>query len=399
MSEKSPTTSPSFDHLDQLRVPREVLAGDTLDDFGRIGALYDRIDLAEASQFARAEFFFREQFDQGMSPFGCYFGDQTFRQVCAKSVSATKLEEVVLLGGDGVILHNRKAVYDTLFDIAPWHPKSIVAQFEQGKSLLLKNEMSITRRLPGGIYLVGFNGCWTNYAHWMQQMLPWLVTFTLIRERVPGLRIIVPEVAMTSFHNQTLRLLGILDHELAPIRSDEVVVIPAAFLVSRIDLWSVSPYLRIAAEALSNKVPSVVDGAAKIYIHRRTAGRQLVNFHEIEPLLVAHGFTVVEFEDMPVTEQIALMRNARYVIGEHGAGLINIIFCLEDAQVLELFNPVCVQPEFWSVASVCRLGYGFLVGEHHPTESYPNPDWNSAYYVDPGKLDIAIRALLLIPER
>lgn len=384
-------TDTSLPHAGSL----EVLVGQTLDDIGRIGLPPCRIGLADASELNRIEFFFSDLIDEQVSSFGSLFNDPSFLRVRSQPVSATKLQELVLLGGDGVVLNGGKAVYDTLFDVAPWQKHSLVASFQPGKSLILKGQLSIGRRLNNGIYLLGFNGSWQNYAHWLQQMLPWLVAFVQLKREIPDLRLIMPNMEMSSFHRQTLRILGIQESDLALICADEVVVVPVAFLISRIDLWSVPFFLRTAANVLNDRVPAMGVRYTKIYIHRSTDARRLANFSEIEPLVVAHGFAVVEFEEMPLERQIALMKNAEYVIGEHGAGLINILFCPENAQVLELFNPTCVQPEFWSVASVCGLGYGFLVGEHSPTEARPMPDWNSEYYIRPEKFERAIQALLL----
>jgi capsular polysaccharide biosynthesis protein len=114
------------------------------------------------------------------------------------------------------------------------------------------------------------------------------------------------------------------------------------------------------------------------------------NFEALRPVLNHHGFAVMTFDDQPLSQQIAIMHAADYVIAEHGAGLANIQFCRPGTVVLELFNEACVQPAFWSLASCFGLQFGFLVGHSIPTAEHPRMDWNSSYEIDPHRLDRAI---------
>jgi hypothetical protein len=129
-------------------------------------------------------------------------------------------------------------------------------------------------------------------------------------------------------------------------------------------------------------------------LHRDVAARRVSNFDAVSAVLQRYGFVVVSFEQTPLAEQIAVMGGARLFIGEHGAGLANVLFCQPGARVLELFNPVCVQPAFWTLAGVSGLDYGFVVGRHVATEYRPEPDWNSAYEVPLDRLETAIKAMI-----
>lgn len=74
----------------------------------------------------------------------------------------------------------------------------------------------------------------------------------------------------------------------------------------------------------------------KIYITRRGHKRPFVNEDEVERLLVARGFTVVQPEKLSVAEQIDLFRSARYIVAPTGAALANIMYCEPGVKVVEI---------------------------------------------------------------
>jgi capsular polysaccharide biosynthesis protein len=75
----------------------------------------------------------------------------------------------------------------------------------------------------------------------------------------------------------------------------------------------------------------------RVYITRRDAIRRpLVNEAEIEREAISHGFAVLEFSVLPLWHQIAIARNARMIMGPHGAGLSHIVFAKPGTKVIEL---------------------------------------------------------------
>jgi hypothetical protein len=75
----------------------------------------------------------------------------------------------------------------------------------------------------------------------------------------------------------------------------------------------------------------------RLYISRRkAAARRVINESEIRPLLEEHGFETVLCEDLSLTEQVGLFAKATAIIGGHGAGLTNLIYCMPDSFVGEI---------------------------------------------------------------
>ncbi|MBN8902548.1 MAG: glycosyltransferase family 61 protein [Rhodospirillales bacterium] len=352
--------------------------------------------LSEAETFDRKSFFFSEPIDVALASNGHTFLDDSFRCSRTAGIQALHSERLSLVGGDGIALYDGNPVYDTLFDLAPWEEHSNISGFELGVSADFASPVGI-RHLSGGPYFLGFNGRFTNYCHWIQQMNPWHFAFVNLRKRFSGLKLVLPPFKDGLFRYQTLSLLGITEDDIVIVRDKEALSFESAILCGRFDLWAVPSYSLRAARALSEAVD---DGypewpaAERIFLHRRVNRRTFVNFENFRPLLEARGFTILEFENVSVRNQIRAFRNARYIMAEHGAGMINLMFCRPGARVLELFNPACVQPAFWSVASVSGVDYGYAVGQHVPTAAFREPGWNSSYSISPERFEAAIEALL-----
>jgi capsular polysaccharide biosynthesis protein len=79
--------------------------------------------------------------------------------------------------------------------------------------------------------------------------------------------------------------------------------------------------------------------------------------------LEPYGFQVAVLSGMSVTAQAALFGSARVVVGPHGAGFANLLFCNPGTTVLEFFSPLYVNFCFWTLARGAGLSYFYLLGE------------------------------------
>ncbi|MCE2733569.1 MAG: glycosyltransferase family 61 protein [Chryseotalea sp.] len=123
------------------------------------------------------------------------------------------------------------------------------------------------------------------------------------------------------------------------------------------------PYFEISVE---NKQYS-----EKIYLKRNPKRLRFVeNGEEIENLVKQHGFEVVDTDELVVAEQIALFRGVKKVIGVHGAGLTNLLFCAKCEELIELFPPPdagYLPFHYILVASHKHIRYNAVIG--NPTRS------------------------------
>lgn len=341
--------------------------------------------------------------EAGVGPHGQHFLESAFRRYSVGALTAYELAGVHLLGTDGIVVLESGVVRDSLIGVAGWQPDSNVAELRGQEVVRLRHPMAVAQVRETGRYAIGFNGAWRNHGHWLLQNLPKLHAFTMLRHRIPELKLVLPPPPPASAVGRTLELLGIAPNEIETVAPDQATYLASAILLPGLDLWSVSNFAIAAADAILLRLPTAAaEGTPrpdKIYIHRSAPTRSVANFEAIRPLLAHYGFAVVGFETMDFAEQIATMQAARYVIAEHGAATTNILFCRGTARVLQLFSPFCVEPTFWSVASRRGLDYGYLIGSHHPGRGHSEPSWNSDYIVAPERLEDAIRTTLRLPPR
>lgn len=74
-----------------------------------------------------------------------------------------------------------------------------------------------------------------------------------------------------------------------------------------------------------------------LYLSRARSSRSLANEKEVEEELLSRGFEVLYLETLPWAEQVRAFREAKLVVGQHGAGLANVVFCQPGVTLLELF--------------------------------------------------------------
>ncbi len=80
----------------------------------------------------------------------------------------------------------------------------------------------------------------------------------------------------------------------------------------------------------------------KIYIDRsetnskRLPQRKIVNEDEIKKYLVKNNFKIVKLHETKFVDQVDLFYNAECVVGLHGGGFGNIVFCRPKTKIIEL---------------------------------------------------------------
>lgn len=76
----------------------------------------------------------------------------------------------------------------------------------------------------------------------------------------------------------------------------------------------------------------------RLYISRQKARhRRLKNENAVQDYLLAQGFEILFLEEIPLREQVKKFYEASVVLGQHGAGLVNLIFS-QEAKVIEILS-------------------------------------------------------------
>jgi capsular polysaccharide biosynthesis protein len=89
----------------------------------------------------------------------------------------------------------------------------------------------------------------------------------------------------------------------------------------------------------------------KVFISRK-GSRNLINESEVEQTLQAYGFKKYYFEDIPISEQWSVARNAKVMVGMHGAALSSLVLNNNNkVKLIELFHPGYVVDMYRNMAN------------------------------------------------
>ncbi|MXV61220.1 DUF563 domain-containing protein [Natronorubrum sp. JWXQ-INN-674] len=208
-----------------------------------------------------------------------------------------------------------------------------------------------------------------NYYHWMIETVP-QIRYLRAFEAETGTDVtyLVPGDA-PSWLDETLELLNIPDEKVERTSNSVYrinrLVLPSFPLQTRQDYeWIVERVLENA-----NLDRTRIDSGSNVYISRSEAiERRVVNEAEVMETLSKYGFERYHLEDLSVTENVTLFHEADIVVGAHGAGLTDLIYCT-DATVIELFGSMVKDP-YEQLAETVGVGYERLECQPKSTDLY-----------------------------
>jgi len=173
------------------------------------------------------------------------------------------------------------------------------------------------------------------------------------------------------FQHEMLSLLGIDDSKIINAFEYEidgpVDEVPCARIVHnrqkdyQDDLLNRVTWLR---EKFSEYMPNTVQDK-KIYVTRRESkGKMVVNEEEMVEFVTSKGFTVLNFRDVPIAEQIALYNTADTILSPNGFGLANIVFCQPATKVICLYSKMMYESQYMDLLyRNIALWMGYLLAE------------------------------------
>ncbi len=228
---------------------------------------------------------------------------------------------------------------------------------------LHKIEGSIFSILSGGASKV-------NYWHWLFDSI---VKFAFLEKKFELTEIkniLVPSLKY-KFQRETLEHLGIdlstcLDSQIYKhISADRIIATthPYVFKNPSKDILNMSPWMIFW---LRNKYKHLIDKKIKfprkIYIDRSDSinskyGERIIkNEEEIKELLKKKDFYSFTLSNLSFKDQINLFYNCSVVIGLHGAGFSNLIFCKKGTKIIELRNYKKTM-QYENLSKKCNLNY------------------------------------------
>ena len=196
----------------------------------------------------------------------------------------------------------------------------------------------------------GYSACldggpWNNYYHWYVDTLPRL--FALHHPELQRIQHVKLFTCCNLSDTERQIIHALIPDNVELIETSDRACLQAAHYIHLPYLnseWSgflpraYIEYYRRALFHLFDIDDAVGARRRNIFISRRLADvRRIKNEGEVTAMLESAGFASYCLEALPIKEQVELFASARTVVGQHGAGLTNLLYAT-GARVLEIFS-------------------------------------------------------------
>jgi capsular polysaccharide biosynthesis protein len=269
------------------------------------------------------------------------------RQERTGAIRLYRLRDVTLDASLMLLLRGRSRISDTRY---------LVTDQEYAHTLV--KPLSAIPLDPTEHYVIGCNRAWHNYYHWLVQSLP---TIDLGLRLNTHRKLTLVLSSLRPWQEESLALLRCQDIPRQTLQVSDTFLLPSAEFSDLLGQHTPAMVSRAAMTTfrrLSQAVPWPYGAADEIYVARTDAhNRVALNEPELIELLERQGVRIVVPSTLSVAEQIAAFRAARLVIGPHGAGLSNIVFCQSGSFVYELLPRHYPNAAFNRLAQAADLNY------------------------------------------
>lgn len=188
-----------------------------------------------------------------------------------------------------------------------------------------------------------------NYYHWLLEDLPRILR---VKRQLGSVGVALGKSA-PGYVLESLELLSIpSDKVLVPTRFENLMVAATG----KDAAWHHTEDVANLRESFSKYFEEALEPRA-IYVSRRKSSRSMANEGELESCLTQVGVEVVYAEELTVREQIGKFSSATVVVGNHGAGLSNVVFGPAKQRVIELTSKHNANPCFQTLAHSLGRNY------------------------------------------
>ena len=246
-----------------------------------------------------------------------------------------------------------------------------------------------------------------NYWHWLYDVLPRIGLCSNFFGLSEIDYFLFPDL-LRKFQNETLDYLNIPKHKRLSsvkyrhIKTKELIVTDHPVAISgdsTMDVLNIPSWIMLWLKNNFNnkKIKKDKKIKNKIYIDRdipllkKIPERSISNGAEVKDYLLKKGFISIRLGEINFGEQVELFHNADCVVGLHGAGFANLVFCKPGTKVIE-FKSSHEYPVIENLAKKNNLSYSSLVAEAKHIYEYKFPSQQ-------GHIHIPISSLSKILEK
>ena len=281
---------------------------------------------------------------------------------------------------DTAVILDNKIINGPSFQIRDYNNSGIRDNivFEKGTPRIMKKlEGVVLSLLTGG----GGND---NYWHWLFDVLPRLELCNNIIDLNDIDYFILPNLRK-HFQLQTLKELNLPEKKILSsekfrhIKANKLIITnhPYVFKDSYVDTENIKTWilLWLRDKFVNKSVKNNKLTNKKIYIDRNNSDlnkiseRSITNENEIKKYLLENDFISVNLSEINFIEQVDLFSQAECVVGLHGAGFANLVFCPPETKVVEL-KSADIGPVIENITKKVDLNYCSVVGKTTSSPKY-----------------------------
>jgi hypothetical protein len=220
-------------------------------------------------------------------------------------------------------------------------------------------------------YYLSVVDLWSSgYAHWILDALPRLYAS---RELHKDCYLILPKSHDRKYIHETLKMFQFKGIRFFPekmyAKIKNLILITHAAPQGSLHEYLSRGLRQYAWDYVENIGLKDFNCGEKVYISRSKAPkRHILNENEVQQKVTELGFKVIHFEDYNIFEQIAIMKNAKYVATLHGAGVSNMIFMPPQTHYLEIRRKGDTHNNhFFALASAMQIHYWYQLADFKPS--------------------------------
>jgi len=259
-----------------------------------------------------------------------------------------------------------------------------------------KGTPRILRNIRGNVLsLLTGGGGNSNYWHWLFDVLPRLHLCSNFKNIKDIDFFLVPSLTK-KFQRETLDYLNIPDHKrlssetFRHIKTKELYITDHPYVINNdstediknIPYWIIS-WLKNSFLKDAKKVEK-----KNVFIERNDiisnlpSQRLLLNENEVKNYLLENNYVSVKLHELNFIEQVSLFYNSKSIVGLHGSGFANTVFCESGTKVIE-FRSHGAGTVIENLTKKNNLDYHSIISKSEPLYKFKSP-------TQQGKIKISI---------
>ncbi|HQT84429.1 MAG: hypothetical protein B7Z58_07710 [Acidiphilium sp. 37-64-53] len=209
----------------------------------------------------------------------------------------------------------------------------------------LDEKLRTATKLEGTVLSIIDDVFGLNYCHWISDWITRLAPFTSMLSR-PDFKVLVSPI-ITEWQIRSLEIVGVSRNRIVALEPWQAVSADNLFVLSDISNimhpaqkgadWAMDFFAKNIVERVLNASKTPTNAKRKLYISRSDAsGRRIANEEELLGRLMPLGYEAIALSNYTFDEQVKLFSNSSHVVGIHGAGLTNVVFCQPNSSIIEI---------------------------------------------------------------